>query len=85
MDASLFLIGAAIGLLILGLAKVFRSSASNPARQAGPRSAPGPELENEVRAMLAAGQKIQAIKAAREATGMGLREAKDWVESFEGP
>jgi ribosomal protein L7/L12 len=28
-------------------------------------------------------QKIQAIKVAREATGLGLKEAKDLVEEIE--
>jgi hypothetical protein len=33
---------------------------------------------------LVAGQKIQAIKALRDCTGWGLKEAKDAVESFLG-
>jgi hypothetical protein len=32
---------------------------------------------------LNAGNKIEAIKALREATGLGLKEAKDWVEAYE--
>ncbi|MEU0551468.1 MULTISPECIES: ribosomal protein L7/L12 [unclassified Micromonospora] len=41
-----------------------------------------PELEapGAVLQELLAGRKIQAIKAYREATGVGLREAKDAVE-----
>jgi hypothetical protein len=39
-----------------------------------------PELEAEVRALLAAGQKIEAIKQIRAATGIGLREAKEMAE-----
>lgn len=38
-----------------------------------------PELP-QVAALLAEGKKIQAIKAYREATGVGLRQAKDAVE-----
>jgi hypothetical protein len=38
------------------------------------------ELDGEVRALLAAGNKIEAIKLVRAATGMGLREAKEMVE-----
>ena len=30
-----------------------------------------------------AGKRIEAIKLCREATGMGLAEAKDWVEKLE--
>lgn len=45
--------------------------------------APGgipPELAAELRQMVAAGQKLQAIKRLRELTHCGLAEAKDWVE-----
>ena len=38
------------------------------------------ELDGEVRALLAAGRKIEAIKVVRAATGMGLAEAKELVE-----
>ncbi|WP_404334251.1 ribosomal protein L7/L12 [Sphingomonas sp. MMS12-HWE2-04] len=36
-----------------------------------------------MRALLAAGRKIDAIKIARDATGLGLRETKELVEGFE--
>jgi large subunit ribosomal protein L7/L12 len=45
----------------------------------GPEGIP-PELAAELRQMVAAGQKIQAIKRVRELTACGLGEAKDWVE-----
>ena len=35
----------------------------------------------EIRAALEAGNKIEAIKRVRERTGLGLKEAKDLVES----
>src|SRR5262245_51417382 len=38
------------------------------------------EWEQEVRALLGEGQKIQAIKLYRERTGAGLRQAKEAVE-----
>lgn len=41
-------------------------------------SAPAPD--DEIRQLLAAGNKIGAIKRVREVTGMGLKEAKDYVE-----
>ena len=51
---------------------------------AAPAPAPAPvDLETQVRALLATGRKIEAIKRAREATGLGLAEAKDWVEAIE--
>ncbi|MFG2476684.1 ribosomal protein L7/L12 [Streptomyces fagopyri] len=41
-----------------------------------------PELE-QVAALVRDGRKIQAIKAYREFTGVGLKEAKDAVERME--
>ncbi len=45
----------------------------------GPEGIP-PEVVAELRQLLAAGEKIQAIKRLRELTHCGLAEAKDWVE-----
>ncbi len=42
-----------------------------------------PDLVAEVGTLLARGQKIEAIKQVREHTGMGLKEAKDWVDRLE--
>ena len=42
-----------------------------------------PEVEAQVRALLSAGRKIDAIKLARDATHLGLKETKDLVESLE--
>ncbi|WP_420139454.1 ribosomal protein L7/L12 [Sphingomonas sp.] len=42
-----------------------------------------PEIELKVRALAASGRKIEAIKLARDTLHLGLREAKDLVESFE--
>jgi hypothetical protein len=39
-------------------------------------------LELEIRPLIASGEKIEAIKRVRERTGMGLKEAKDYVESL---
>lgn len=39
-----------------------------------------PDVVAELRAMVAAGQKIHAIKRLRGLTRCGLAEAKDWVE-----
>jgi len=54
----------------------------------GPESAAAaavlpPEVEEIVRALLTDGRKIEAIKLVREATHIGLKEAKDLVESME--
>jgi len=42
-----------------------------------------PELERELRELLAAGRKLEAIKLVRAATGLGLAEAKARVERME--
>ncbi len=45
----------------------------------GPDGIP-PEVVAELRRMVAAGQKIQAIKRLRELTHSSLADAKEWVE-----
>jgi ribosomal protein L7/L12 len=40
-------------------------------------------FEDELRTLLAAGRKIEAIKVYRENTGVGLKQAKDTVEALE--
>lgn len=44
---------------------------------------PYPDMPAAVKAALDRGQKIEAIKLLREATGLGLKEAKDAVEHME--
>jgi Ribosomal protein L7/L12 C-terminal domain len=39
--------------------------------------------DNEIRELLLAGKKIEAIKQYRQAKGLGLKEAKDAVEIIE--
>ena len=39
-------------------------------------------LEFEVRDLIARGRKVEAVKKVRELTGMGLKEAKDFVDSL---
>lgn len=41
-----------------------------------------PEINTEIRELIAREGKIPAIKRLREATGMGLKEAKDYVDSL---
>ena len=43
---------------------------------------PYPGVNPEVAKLMNAGQKIQAIKLYREQTGVGLKEAKEYVESL---
>lgn len=39
--------------------------------------------DDEIKNLLAEGKKIEAIKAYRIATGFGLKEAKEYVDSLE--
>ncbi len=55
---------------------------SAAAPRSTPRAVPGDGLEAQVRMMLANGEKIDAIKLVREVTGLGLKEAKDYVEGL---
>lgn len=41
-----------------------------------------PDWLFEVQALVAQGKKIEAIKRTREATGLGLKEAKDYVDGL---
>jgi ribosomal protein L7/L12 len=45
-------------------------------------SAPAPDAIAQVRALMARGETIEAIKMLREATGMGLADAKAAVETL---
>jgi ribosomal protein L7/L12 len=53
---------------------------TNAAHVAAPTHA---DLKNEVRALVAGGQIIQAVKLVRERTSLGLKEAKDMVDHVE--
>ena len=44
---------------------------------------PGPDLDAQIKLLLAQGAKLEAIKLFRAATGAGLKEAKDAVERIE--
>lgn len=46
-------------------------------------AAPPEEVDGALLASLREGNKIAAIKRARELTGLGLREAKEYVEALE--
>ena len=60
-----------------------RPSTAGPVAAAGvpPISATiGPDHEDELRSLVAAGQQIEAIKMVRTLTGMGLKDAKEYVD-----
>ncbi|HEV2817949.1 MAG TPA: ribosomal protein L7/L12 [Allosphingosinicella sp.] len=86
----------AVGVLLLALLVLaLRRRGRGPDLTAPPRYVPParpwavgaapigdlpPDLAAEVRALLAQNRKIDAIKLVREATNLGLGEAKDMVE-----
>ncbi|HEU4562664.1 MAG TPA: ribosomal protein L7/L12 [Longimicrobium sp.] len=87
---------AAIGglslMYFMGLSVLFtfliRGAPSDPGSRSAPRTPPAPRhvpanTETQARELMAQDQKIHAIKIVRETTGMGLREAKEWVEALE--
>jgi len=59
-------------------------SAETPAQFARGEDLP-PELVYDVRVLMEAGRKIEAVKRVREVTHWGLKEAKDYVESLTVP
>jgi ribosomal protein L7/L12 len=82
---TLLAVAGAIAVVVLAW-WVSQLGRGGPARDAGPLAAsrlPGPPSELEVRSLLAAGDKIGAIKLYRELTGLGLKEAKDAVDAME--
>ena len=85
MGKLLFLIlGLALGLL---LARYLRGQRAGRDLSAPPRPMVrvGDErIDNEeIRALIRADRKIEAVKLVRERTGLGLAEAKDAVEALE--
>ncbi|WP_163512615.1 50S ribosomal protein L7/L12 [Fodinicola acaciae] len=80
------LIGVCAVVFFLIALAVARASGRIPARPAaGPiHQVPiGPDTLVEIRASLARGQKILAIKQLREATGLGLADAKRLADAME--
>ena len=65
---------------------VDRVAAGQPApveREVPPVRQTGGPSDEEILDVARRGNKIEAIKMARQAYGWGLREAKDWVEAHE--
>jgi ribosomal protein L7/L12 len=76
---------AAVLLVAIGFLLGRRSTRSDGTDLLAPAPSRRPELSGDlaadVSALMAAGKKIHAIKLYRERTGVGLKEAKDAVES----
>lgn len=43
------------------------------------------ELESQVRALIAQGRRIEAVKRVRETTGWGLKQSKDYADALAQP
>lgn len=76
--------------LVKAMEQKFGVSAAAPVMAAGPAATAGAPAEEEsatVTVMLAdaGAQKINVIKAVREATGLGLKESKDIVDGAPKP
>jgi len=91
MDSTLLFIlvvggfGAVVLVAWLRSRTITNGNASNPpdwVLGAAPESTQMPQnAETEMHRMLAQGKKIEAIKIVREHTGLGLKEAKEYVEA----
>lgn len=53
------------------------------AKQVGLSDSVLENLDDELRQLIANGKKIEAIKRYREATGLGLKESKEYVDSLD--
>ena len=62
---------------------VVRSSRSRDTVAAEPSQPLSNDLNEAARTLLAQGKKIHAIKLVRERSGIGLKEAKDYVDALE--
>jgi ribosomal protein L7/L12 len=98
MDLTYILIAAAILVLPFVLTKLLSGKSGDTAKVLGtfkPAEKPAPKpaaaaapadhglLPDQIRALLARGNKIEAIKLARSRTGFPLEAAKDMVETIE--
>ena len=65
-----------------GKPKPAAGAAAGPTTAASVAGQIGPDHRDELRSLVAAGQQVQAIKRVRELTGMGLQDAKDYVDGL---
>ncbi len=74
------LFGAVLGFVV---ARLLRGGRAGQPRPPAPPDRPlSPDTVNRVRELAMTGRTIDAIRAYREATGAGLREAKDYVDAL---
>jgi len=78
-----FLAARLYAALRLGHEKLWRKT-SGVLEPFGPAEALPPALREEVRALVAQGRKIEAIRRIRQAANLGLKESKEIVDHLEG-
>ena len=88
IDLPSFITGLAAGLClaaIFGWVRRPAGAALDRVPPPRPPSAPplDPGLDRDIDDLLSRGRKLEAIKLLREATGCGLKEAKDRVEALQ--
>lgn len=71
--------------LVKAIEEEFNVSAAAPVAAAGPAAAAEEQTEFTVELTSAGDQKVKVIKAVREATGLGLKEAKAVVDGAPAP
>jgi ribosomal protein L7/L12 len=76
------IIGAALVAVVLAVVLVLwlRRGQDIVVVPPAPPAQLGGDVPADVQVLLAQGKKIEAIKRVRELTGLGLKEAKDYVE-----
>jgi len=90
MDATFWLV---LGTFVMVLLSMFRNSSSVANGNSRLERKvdlilkhlgidPNQGVDEKIMELMKAGQKIEAIKLYREQTGVGLKEAKDYVESL---
>lgn len=78
LSIGFLLIVNSINQLRTDLARM-NSTLNKIAKQVG---VPEPSIANELRALVAEGKRVQAIKKARMTLGLGLKEAKEYVDDL---
>lgn len=76
MSSTTIIAAVILAVLALGFVLAFR----RPSEPQGPSRLAGYHPSTDVLDHVRAGHTIRAIKAVREETGAGLREAKDFVD-----
>lgn len=89
---AIFLCLSGLVAIVIAVAVVWMQNRQEDRSERQPNSMPAPavprqaasiDVLDQIRSLMAAGNKIEAIKVYRAATGVGLKEAKDAVEALE--